>query len=184
MADDPLARDADGALKLERDAHGALSLERDAHGALNLERDAHGALVLTTADGQRHEGVLPVRAFPLSAPGEGLSLVGADGRELAWIDAADALPPAQRALLATELAQREFLPVIQRIRAVSTFSTPSTWQVETDRGPTTLVLKGEEDIRRLAGAALLITDQQGLAFAVRDRFALDRASRRLLERFL
>ena len=149
-----------------------------------LQRNAHGALVLVDASGQRHEGVLPVRAFPLSAPGEGLSLVSNDGRELVWIAQLAALAPAQRALLDSELAQREFMPVIQRIRSVSTFSTPSTWAVDTDRGPTALVLKGEEDIRRLAEGALLITDAQGLCFSVLDRFALDRGSRRLLERFL
>lgn len=149
-----------------------------------LERDARGRLVLTTADGTRHEGVLPVRAFPLTAADEGLSLVGTDGHELAWIERLAALPAAQRALLAEELAQREFVPVIERIRAVSTFSTPSTWELDTDRGPARLVLKAEEDIRRLAGGALLIADRDGLAFRVRDRFALDRASRRLLERFL
>lgn len=152
--------------------------------AFTLERDARGRLVLTAADGTRHEGVLPVRAFPLTAADEGLSLVGTDGHELAWIEHPAALPAAQRALLDEELAQREFVPVIERIRAVSTFSTPSTWEVETDRGPTRLVLKAEEDIRRLAGGALLLTDRDGLAFRVRDRFALDRGSRRLLERFL
>lgn len=149
-----------------------------------LERDAHGRLVLTDAGGVRHEGVQPVRAFPLSAPGEGLSLVSSEGRELAWIARLDALPAEARALLQEALAEREFAPVIQRIVSVSTFSTPSTWEVETDRGPTQLVLKAEEDIRRLAGGALLIADRQGLCFAVRDRFALDRGSRRLLERFL
>lgn len=154
------------------------------HAPLQLERDAHGLLVLTDRDGRRHEGVLPVRAFALTAPDEGLSLLGSDGHELAWINRLDDLPPAQREVLAQELAQREFMPVIQRIRSVSTFATPSTWEVDTDRGGARLVLKAEEDIRRLADGALLITDRQGLSFAVRDRFALDRGSRRLLERFL
>jgi hypothetical protein len=149
-----------------------------------LERDAHGRLVLTDAGGVRHVAVQPVRAFPLSAPDEGLSLVSAEGVELAWIDRPETLPAAQRAMLDEELAQREFVPVILRLRSVSTFSTPSTWEVDTDRGPTRLVLKGEDDIRRLAGGALLIADRQGLPFFVKDRFALDRGSRRLLERFL
>jgi len=140
-----------------------------------LERDAGGV---------RHVAVQPVRAFPLSAPDEGLSLVSAEGVELAWIDRPETLPAAQRAMLDEELAQREFVPVILRLRSVSTFSTPSTWEVDTDRGPTRLVLKGEDDIRRLAGGALLIADRQGLPFFVKDRFALDRGSRRLLERFL
>ena len=62
--------------------------------------------------------------------------------------------------------------------------TPSTWRVDTDRSATTLVLKGEEDIRRLGGRALLVTDSQGLQFRVADVAALDRHSKRLLGRFL
>lgn len=149
-----------------------------------LERDRHGALVMIDAAGLHHEGVLPVRAFPLSGPAEGLSLVGADGHERAWIDRVDQLPAAQRSLIEEELAQREFVPVIQRIHSVSTFATPSVWLVDTDRGATELLLEAEEAIRRLPGSALLITDSHGLLYQVRDRFGLDRGSRKLLERFL
>ena len=149
-----------------------------------LERDAHGLLVLTTAEGVRHPGVLPVRAFPIAAPDGGLSLVNSEGREVAWVEALSALPAPVRALIDEELLVREFTPVIQRIASVSTFSTPSIWQVATDRGAATLVLKGEEDIRRLDGGALRITDSHGIQFIVRNRQALDRRSRRLLERFL
>ena len=149
-----------------------------------LERDDHGQLVLTTADGVRHPGVVPVRAFPIAAPNEGLSLVDGDGREVAWVASCDALAAPLRALIAGELQSREFTPVIRRLVSVSTFSTPSLWQVETDRGIAHFVLKGEEDIRRLNGGALWIADSHGIRFIVRDRRALDRRSRRLLERFL
>ena len=149
-----------------------------------LARDAFGRLVLTDAQGVRHEGVTPVRAFPIEAPDEGLSLVGEHGHELAWVDRLAQLPPKARQLVDEELAQHEFVPEIQRILAVSTFSTPSIWTVDTDRGQTTLVLKVEEDIRRLAGAALLISSGQGVPFLIRDRWVLDASSRRLLERFL
>jgi len=149
-----------------------------------LVRDALGRLVYTDAQGLRHEGVTPVRAFPIAAPDEGLSLVDVHGRELVWVDRLSALPEAQQRLLQEELAHREFTPVIQRLKAVSTFGTPSTWTVDTDRGATTFVLKSEDDIRRLAGGGLLITSGQGVLFAVRDRMALDALSRRLLERFL
>jgi hypothetical protein len=149
-----------------------------------LERDAHGQLVLTSTDGLRHLGVVPVRAFPIAAPNEGLSLVDGDGREVAWVESLDTLAAPLRALIADELLSREFTPVIRRIVSVSTFSTPSIWQVETDRGITHFVLKGEEDIRRLSEGALWIADSHGIQFIVRDRRALDRRSRRLLERFL
>ncbi|WP_313073146.1 DUF1854 domain-containing protein [Melaminivora sp.] len=150
-----------------------------------LTRNPHGRLVLRLPDGAEHEGVTPVRAFPIGAPGEGLSLVGSDGHELAWVPRLDILDAQMRALIEEELAAREFLPHITRIVSVSSFSTPSVWQVETDRGPAELVLKGEEDIRRLDGRTrLLITGSAGTQFRVADVDALDRASRKLLERFL
>ena len=149
-----------------------------------LERDPFGRLVLRDAQGVRHVGVVPVRAFPLAAPDEGLSLLGPDGHELAWVPRLAALPAPVRALIDDELAHREFTPVIQRLRAVSTFATPSAWQVDTDRGPASFVLKSEDDIRRLPPNALLVTSREGVQFLVHDRLALDRHSQRLLERFL
>lgn len=149
-----------------------------------LERDPFGLLVYTSGTGERHVGVTPVRAFPIGAPDDGLSIVSPDGHELAWVDRLSALPPALRSLLEDELAVREFSPEVLRLKAVSTFSTPSTWDVETDRGDTHFVLKSEDDIRRLGQGRLLIASGHGVQFFIRDRFALDRASQRLLERFL
>ena len=149
-----------------------------------IERNAHGRLLLTLADGTVHEGVVPVRAFPLTAPAEGLSLVGTDGRELAWVPQLGELPADARALVEGELATREFVTTVLRIEGVSSFSTPSTWSVVTDRGTTRFVLKGEEDIRRLADGALLIASGEGINFRIADRWALDRKSRGVLERFL
>jgi hypothetical protein len=151
---------------------------------IQLQRNPFGRLVLTLPDGAAHEGVVPVRAFPLAAPAEGVSLVSTDGRELAWVPHLDALQGEVRTLIEQELAAREFVPTVLRIESVSSFSTPSTWSVATDRGPTRFVLKGEEDIRRLGDGALLIATAEGINFRVADRLALDRHSRRLLERFL
>jgi Domain of unknown function (DUF1854) len=152
--------------------------------SLQLERNRLGQLVWTDDQGRLHVGVVPVRAFPIAAPDEGLSLVGQDGKECLWITHLHELAPAARALIEAELASREFMPIIQRIQSVSTYSTPSVWQVQTDRGPTQLILKGEEDIRRLPGQRLLISDKLGIQYVIADRLKLDRHSRRLLERFL
>ena len=56
-----------------------------------LHRDNAGRLVLTDADDREHAGVLPVRAFPLTAPDESLAIVSAEGRELAWVARIDEL---------------------------------------------------------------------------------------------
>ncbi|RCX11061.1 DUF1854 domain-containing protein [Extensimonas vulgaris] len=154
-------------------------------GADMLQRDAHGRLVLTMADGSVHEDVTPVRAFPIAAPQEGLALLGPDGHEIVWVARFDRLSAADRQLVEEELAVREFTPTIEKILAVSSFSTPSTWQVQTDRGAAQFVLKGEEDIRHLGSRTrLLIASSDGLQFKIPDATALDRHSRRLLERFL
>ncbi|MBX3633130.1 MAG: hypothetical protein ABS38_01905 [Acidovorax sp. SCN 68-22] len=152
---------------------------------IQLRRDAHGRLLLTLADGSEHAGVVPVRAFPIAAPGEGLSLLGQDGHERLWVERLADLPAALRTLIEEELAVREFAPEITRIVSVSGFATPSVWQIETDRGRTELTLKAEEDIRRLAGRTrLLIASAEGVQYRIADTGALDRHSRRLLERFL
>ncbi len=155
-----------------------------ANPAFQLERHASGQLLLIAAGGERHLGVVPVRAFPMAAPDEGISLVGSEGHELAWLERLSEQPQPLRGLIEEELALRDFVPAITRIKSVSSFGTPSTWTVETDRGDTSFVLKGEEDIRRLGRESLLIAAGHGVHFSVKDMGALDRASRRLLERFL
>lgn len=151
---------------------------------IQLERDPFGQLVLIDARGERHEGVVPVRAFPLTAADDGISLVGGDGRERLWIERMDDLPPIARTLLQQDLKARDFAPLLQRVHAVSSFGVPSTWRVGTDRGDTSFVLKSEEDIRRLEDGALLIASSSGVQFRIPDLRALDRTSRKLLGRFL
>lgn len=150
----------------------------------NFERNALGRLVLIAEDGERHENVVPVRAFPIAAPEEGVSLLSQDGRELVWIDRLGQLDEARAAEIRSELAAREFVPEIRALKSVSTFATPSTWFVETDRGATHFILRGEEDIRRLAANMLLIADSHGIEYLIRDLPSLDRNSRKLLDRFL
>lgn len=151
---------------------------------LDLTRDAFGKLVLTDANGERHVGVAPVRAFPIQAPDEGVSMMTSDGLEVAWIPALSDLAPALRAMLEAELRGREFMPEIKAISRVSSYATPSTWQVSTDRGDTSFVLRGEEDIRRIGQDTLLISDSHGIHFLLRNLTGLDAQSRKILDRFL
>jgi hypothetical protein len=150
----------------------------------SLHRDAFGKLVFTAANGDMHRGVIPVRAFPIGAPDDGIALVGHHGEELAWVERLSDLPAPVRALVIAELASREFMPEIKRIAHVSSYATPSDWSVETTCGDTVFTLKGEEDIRRILRSGLLIADIHGVHFLVRDMQALDKTSRKILDRFL
>jgi hypothetical protein len=150
----------------------------------HLVRNRFGHLTLTAADGQVYDDVAPVRAFPIQAPDEGISLVCPDGLEAAWVDRLADLPAPMRELISEELQSREFMPTIRSIRHVSSFATPCTWSVETERGDTDFVLRGEEDIRRIGRNMLLVADSHGIHFLVPDILALDKHSRKILDRFL
>jgi hypothetical protein len=150
----------------------------------DLQRDAFGRWVLHMPDGTRHAPVTALRAYPVSAPDEGVALMDGDGHEILWIDALIQLPSDLRSQVIQALNEREFLPEILQLTDVSSFATPSTWSVLTDRGSTQFLLKGEEDIRRLTGTVLLINDANGVQFMIRDLAAMDKHSRKLLDRFL
>lgn len=149
-----------------------------------LSKNAFGHLCLTDQSGKVHDQVVPVRAFPISNPGESIAIVDRDGHELIWLDKLEQASPESQQLIIAEFASREFMPVLTRINAVSTFTTPSTWQVETNRGPTEFTLRGEENIRRINPTTYLIADAHGVQYLIEDIKALDKYSRRLLDRFL
>lgn len=149
-----------------------------------LSRNAFGQLVLRAADGQEYVGVVPVRAFPIQSPDEGISMLHADRHEVAWIEGLADLPEPIQRLVRDELQRREFMPEILSILSVTSFSTPCTWHVKTDRGETRFVLRGDEDIRRVGQTTLLVTDSHGIQFLIRDKAKLNKESRRILDRFL
>lgn len=152
--------------------------------AFDLQRDAFGRWTLVLADGTRRTPVTAIRAYPVTDPEGGVALMDAEGHELLWIDALAQLAPAVRSQVLQALTEREFLPVIEKLEGVSSFATPSTWSVVTNRGTTQFLLKGEEDIRRLTGTVLLINDADGVQYMIRDLAAMDKHSRKLLDRFL
>ena len=149
-----------------------------------LQRNPFGRLVLTTPQGDVIDGVVPIRAFPIQSPDNGISLIDTHGHEVAWVDQLTELPEPTQSLIREELQAREFMPTILSIESVTSFSTPCTWHVKTDRGDTSFVLRGGEDIRHVGATILLVTDSHGIQFLIRDASTLSRESRKILDRFL
>ena len=149
-----------------------------------LSRDTWGQLVLTDADGRRYEGVVPVRAFPITDPAHHLSICDSRGNELAFCEDMAKLPADVCELIEADLARRDFIPEINRIVRISPGLAPTQWTVETDRGTTTFVVDSEENVRRLGRQQATITDTHRIRYLIRDLRSLDAASRRMLERFL
>lgn len=151
---------------------------------IQFDQGPSGRWYFVSAQGVQYEHVMAVRSFPVAAPEEGIALVDVDGKELLWIPHLNLLPDTVRVNVLRAMTQREFMPQILKLLGVSSFVTPSIWDIETDRGFTTLLLKGEEDIRRLSASVLLVTDGHGVQFLIRDIAQMDRQSRKLLDRFL
>ena len=57
----------------------ALSLD------FSLAFDPFGKLVVTLADGTQHVGAVVARAFPIATPDQCISILSAEGKELAWV---------------------------------------------------------------------------------------------------
>ena len=151
---------------------------------IQFDQGPSGRWYFVSADGVQHDHVMAVRSFPVAAPDEGIAVVDVDGKELLWIQHLSHLSETVRSNVLRAMTQREFMPQILKLLGVSSFVTPSIWDIETDRGATTLLLKGEEDIRRLSASVLLVTDGHGVQFLIRDMAQMDRQSRKLLDRFL
>jgi hypothetical protein len=152
--------------------------------AFGLYHDQWGQLVLIDADGARHVGVTPIRMFPFSDPGHWLSITDSSGREIVCVEDLSELSPQIREVLQVDLSRREFVPVIKRIVRVSSILEPCEWLVETDRGPTTFVLKAEDDVRRLGPNQALVLDSAGVRYLIAEMDRLDAASQRVLERYV
>ena len=146
-----------------------------------IERHDHGRLDLVDAHGHRHHDVDVLRAFPVTAPAGPVAIIAADGGELAWVESLADQPAELRSLLERELAQREFLPVIDRIEAVSD-AEPSEWTVATDRGRHRFKVAHADDVARQPDGGVFITDTFGMRYRIPQESALDAASRRLLDK--
>jgi hypothetical protein len=149
-----------------------------------LEKDILGNIRLVLADGQSHNQVRIIRAFPISNPENGFSIVNQDGHELVWFESFDQLSAENQQIVHSSLEQIEFIPVISKITSLNTYALPSIWDIETDRGMTKLKLKTEQDIRRVSSEALLITDANGIQYLIKNRKTLDKFSKKVLDRFM
>jgi Domain of unknown function (DUF1854) len=152
--------------------------------AWSLSFNPLGELVVRLADGSLHTRAVAVRAFPIAQPDRSISILSAEGKELVWIDDLATVSATNQEVIERALQMREFMPEILRLDGVNSFSTPSTWRVQTNRGATEFVLKGEEDIKRLSTHTLIVADAHGVQFLIRDLPSLDRHTRKLLDRFL
>jgi len=149
----------------------------------SLHRNPAGRLVLVDEEGSEFVDVQPVRSFPISEPDRWVSLVDRHGHELDSVDDLSDVPNETAQLIRQELADREFLPRIERIVSVKWNKEPHELNVITDRGPVEFLLR-DDDIRRLGPTRAILVDVHGVRFYIPDSRQLDAKSRRILSQYL
>lgn len=149
----------------------------------DLFSDPVGRLVVIDVAGKRYDNVKPLRLFPLTEPDRWIALQDTSGNELYCIEDVDALTKSQREALLAELARRDFVPVIRSIDRITRAADGHDWHVTTDRGPTVFRIETDESIQHLPGSRLVIIDDHNTRYLIPNVEALDRNSRRRLERY-
>jgi hypothetical protein len=146
----------------------------------------HGAtLRLTVADEFSVLKAAVVRVFPLSLPGQYLSVRKGDNKEVGLVVDPERLDAESRRLVEEELERRYVVPVIRRVTAVKERFGTVDWEVETDRGLCRFTTRNtRESVAQPSPNRLLLTDVEGNRYDVRDLTALDAASQAWLLRHI
>ena len=147
---------------------------------LSFRKNEWGQLVLVMPDGAEHPGIDPVRCFPLTDPDHVIALLDPEGKEVICLPSLEVLNPESREFIRRELAERDFVPVIQKIMTTSAPYPPCIWNVETDRGKISFHLESEDDIRSLGKSGIVIADSNGIRYKILDISKLDSTSRRIV----
>ena len=147
-----------------------------------VEIDQAGRLVVHVAG--RDEPVVDAkvaRCFPWSLPERFVSIVDADGKEIAMLETLDGLDEHTRNTLAEQLAERIFNPVIRRVADHKHEFGITSITAETDRGTVTFEVRSRDDVRTLSATRALFRDADGNVYELPDLTQLDPASRKHLE---
>ena len=147
------------------------------------------ALTLTTPEGEEvsYDRVIVLRAFPLTAPDEYLSVrEPIEGKhEIGMLRSLAALDEESERLVREELEGRYFLPLITRIHSLHRRRGIIYLDVDTEHGRRKLTLRdGLNSVRVLDCGRVLFTDVDGNTLEIPDPRALDKPSYRRIEVFL
>lgn len=132
-------------------------------------------------EGRETHELIPVRAFPESAPEGVIALCGPHG-VVASLEDARALDPASRAALEEALAAQVFAPEILAVEALSFEDGGYLWRVRTTAGPRRFRVRQSWSALPVArsGAGVVVHADDGVRYRIPVLERLDAASLRLL----
>lgn len=153
--------------------------------ALTFTRSQVGTARLEIQNEACHLRVIARRLMPLSHPEKYISLAADEETEIGILVNPSELKPESLIILNQELNKRYFTPTIQKIYRVKEQFGVHEWEVETERGRITFLVRGlNQNIKQMPPARLFITDVRGNRYDIPDYRELDAQSFHQIQRHL
>ena len=150
-----------------------------------LERTDLYLVKLTMKDGTVYEDLEPRRLFPLSGLDKYITLLDEEGIEKAVIRDLTTLPPQEREIIESCLAESYLIPKVTKIYGYKEKYGILTLDTETDRGPAQIEIRNLlYGLKLVYGKRVLMRDSSDNRFEIPDIDALDKQSRQNLDCFL
>lgn len=136
-------------------------------------------LVTLVADGKRYERLEPRRLFPVSSLNTYITLLDADGIEVAVIRSLEDLNKKSKDVINESLVDYYLVPTITRIINVHERYGTLRWTVETDRGIKVFDIRNRNhDIKVYPDGRVRVRDADDNRYVIDDYKALDQKSRK------
>jgi len=136
-------------------------------------------------DGTKFQNLEPRRLFPLSGLDKYITLLDEEGIEKAVIRDITTLPPQEREIIESCLAEYYLIPKVTQIHGYKEKYGILTLDTETDRGPAQIEIRNLlYGLKLLYGKRVLIRDSSDNRYEIPDIDALDKRSRQNLDCFL
>jgi len=150
--------------------------------ALIIRADRHGGVKVRLADGTTLHQARLVEAFPVMRRRRFIVLYDRDGREIGLLRDLKELDAESAEAVRNALDRSYFLSRIKSIERIEDRYGVLTWHVTTNRGPRTFELRSRsESVWWLGASHILIKDNDGNRYEIRDLNKLDPRSRLLAE---
>lgn len=152
---------------------------------LTFTRSPAGTARLMIKDEVCHLRVVVRRLMPLSNPEQYISLAADEDTEIGVLVNPSELSKDSLIILNEELDKRYFTPTIQKIYQVKEQFGVHEWNVKTERGRVTFMVRGlNQNIKQAPPARLFVSDVRGNRYDIPDYRKLDAKSFHQIKRHL
>ncbi|GIP43502.1 hypothetical protein J45TS6_19610 [Paenibacillus sp. J45TS6] len=151
---------------------------------INLSRNK-GGVIQGTVNEKYYDELIVYRCFPFQYDSSYISIRNAEDEELGIVREIEELDKESACVLKEELELRYFLPKVTHIDSVKNKSGLWLWELQTNLGPTRMVMRNLHEHLLYPGEGwIIITDMNGKRCEIKDWRMLDSHSQKQLQEII